>query len=92
MRTSRTKDGNNRANHTCSVSRDARPYNFNEEYRTDDFAPQRGLEEVVERRYPEAMKANGRLNKISGLNPLRRDVSVCRDSTEKYRSERGGTK
>jgi hypothetical protein len=42
-------------------------YNFRPEYRTDNYWEQRGLEQVLYNRHPEAMLANGGFNKIRAI-------------------------
>lgn len=44
-------------------------YRFNVEYRTDVYAEQRGLEQVLYDRYPGAQAANGGFNRIRGISP-----------------------
>lgn len=44
-------------------------FRFNVEYRTDVYAEQRGLEQVLYDRYPEAMQVNGGFNKIGAISP-----------------------
>lgn len=44
-------------------------YRFNVEYRTDVYAEQRGLEQLLYDRYPGAQASNGGFNKIRGISP-----------------------
>jgi hypothetical protein len=44
-------------------------YQLNVEYRTDVYAEQRGLEQMLYDRYPEAQFGNGGLSKIRGISP-----------------------
>jgi hypothetical protein len=44
-------------------------YRFNVEYRTDVYAEQRGLEQVLYDQYPGAQAANGGFNKIRAIGP-----------------------
>lgn len=47
-------------------------YRFQVEYRTNDYAEQRGLEELIYRRHPGAMAANGGYNKIGAISARNR--------------------
>jgi len=44
-------------------------FEFQVEYRTDNYAEQRGLEQLLYDRYPEAQEANGGFNKIRAIYP-----------------------
>jgi hypothetical protein len=44
-------------------------YNFQVEYRTDVYAEQRGLEQILYDRYPGARLVNGGFNQIRAINP-----------------------
>jgi hypothetical protein len=43
---------------------------FKVEDRTDDYATQRGLQQLLYDRYPGAQDINGGFNKIRGISPL----------------------
>ena len=45
-------------------------FEFQVEYRTDVYAEQRGLEQLLYKSYPEAQAANGGYNFIRAINPL----------------------
>jgi hypothetical protein len=45
-------------------------FEFQVEYRTDVYAEQRGLEQMLFDQYPEAQAANGCYNTIRGISPL----------------------
>lgn len=45
-------------------------FTFKEEYRTDVYSEQRGLESVLYDRHPVAMAVNGGFNKIGAISPL----------------------
>lgn len=44
-------------------------FDFQVEYRSDVYAVQRGLEQMLHDLYPEAMSKNGGFNKIRGISP-----------------------
>jgi hypothetical protein len=68
VRTGRTKDlAAREASHANDPA--LRDYQFNVEYRTDVYAEQRGLEQLLYDRYPGAQAANGGFNKIRGISP-----------------------
>jgi RHS repeat-associated protein len=68
VRTGRTRDLTVRqsAHFRDPVLRDL---NFNVEYRTNVYAEQRGLEQVLYDRYPGARSANGGYNRIRAISP-----------------------
>jgi hypothetical protein len=45
-------------------------FEFQVEYRTDVYAEQRGLEQMLYDQYPGAQAANGGYNMIRGISPL----------------------
>jgi hypothetical protein len=45
-------------------------FQFQVEYRTNVYAEQRGLEQMLHDQYPEAQAANGGYNMIRGIGPL----------------------
>ncbi len=68
VRTGRTKDLAARELAHANDSQLGR-FEFRVEYRTDVYAQQRGLEQVLYDRNPGAQAANGGLNKIRGISP-----------------------
>ncbi len=65
-RTGRTKDMAQRKNQHANGD-ETKDLDFNEEYRTDDYAEQRGLEQKVYDANPQAQSAKGGLNKIKPI-------------------------
>jgi hypothetical protein len=45
-------------------------YQFTVEHRTDNYAEQRGLEQMLFDQHPEAQAVNGGFNKIRAISPL----------------------
>jgi hypothetical protein len=69
VRTGRT---NNLARRAAEHANDPAVSNlqFNTEYVTNDYATQRGLEQMLYDQNPQAMLENGGLNKIRPISPL----------------------
>jgi len=88
VRTGRTKDLTAResAHHNDSVLGD---YHFNVEYRTDVYAEQRGLEQILHDRYPGAQAANGGFNKIRGISPSNPNVDFYMQSGADFLARMG---
>lgn len=55
-------------------------FQFNTEYRTDVYAEQRGLEQMLYDRYPGAQAANGGFNKIRGISRSNPNLDVYMQS------------
>jgi len=68
VRTGRTSDlaGRELAHANDPVLEELR---FQVEYRTDVYSEQRGLEQILYDRYPEARLENGGFNRIRGISP-----------------------
>jgi hypothetical protein len=83
VRTGRSNDlaARERAHASDPVLRD---YAFHVEYRTNDYAEQRGLEQILYERYPEAMLENGGFNKIRGISPLNPKGPEYMEAAEDY--------
>lgn len=89
VRTGRSKDLQSRES---AHGRDAElaGYRFQVGYRTDVYEEQRGLEDLLYNRHPEAQKANGGLNKIRAISPLNPRGSTYRKAATNYLQGNGG--
>jgi hypothetical protein len=89
VRTGRTNDLERRAAEHANdpVTQDL---DFQTEYRTDDYAEQRGLEQDLYDRYPEAQVQNGGLNKIRPISPSNPNLSDYMQAAADYLSRIGG--
>lgn len=65
-------------------------YQFNVEYRTDVYAEQRGLEEVLYNRYPNARVRNGGFNKIRAIGPSNPNFAFYMRSAAEFLARQGG--
>jgi hypothetical protein len=65
-------------------------YRFNVEYRTDVYAEQRGLEQLLYDMYPEARSVNGGFNKIRAINPRNANFADYIESAFQYLDRLGG--
>ncbi|WP_162940312.1 RHS repeat-associated core domain-containing protein [Gryllotalpicola protaetiae] len=61
-----------------------RQFDFNEEFYTDDYAEQRGLEDWLYQRYPEARAANGGFNKIGAVSPSNPNLAAYQQAASSY--------
>jgi hypothetical protein len=59
-------------------------FQFNVEYRTDVYAEQRGLEQVIYDRYPGAMQVNGGFNKIAAISSSNPNYSSYMQAARDY--------
>jgi RHS repeat-associated protein len=82
VRTGRTGDlAAREAQHARGA--DTRDLEFRVEYRTDDYAEQRGLEHRLYERYPDAQRENGGLNRMKAIrddNPRRQEYLDAADA------------
>jgi hypothetical protein len=59
-------------------------FEFQVEYRTDVYAEQRGLEQMLYDQYPQAQAANGGYNMIRGIGPLNPNGPGYMQAAEAY--------
>lgn len=64
-------------------------FEFQVEYRTDIYAQQRGLEQVLYERYPSAMSKNGGYNKIRGISPTNPKGPMYRQAAQQFLDQFG---
>lgn len=81
VRTGRSRD---LARRELEHARDCGDYVFRVEYRTDVLAQQRGLEEILYRRYPEAMVVKGGFNKIGAISGRNANRTLYLEAAEQY--------
>ncbi len=65
-------------------------YEFNVEYRTDVYAEQRGVEQMLYDQYPGAQAANGGFNYIRGISPTNSSGPFYMQAARAYLEELGG--
>jgi hypothetical protein len=64
-------------------------FQFNVEYRTDLYAEQRGLEQLLYERYPGARIENGGFNMIRGISPSNRNLDTYMQAAWDYLARPG---
>jgi len=88
VRTGRTKNLENRqAQHANDP--ELGQFEFNVEHQTDNYAEQRGLEQMVYDVNPQARAVNGGYNKIRPISPLNPRRSSYMDAAKKFLDGQG---
>ena len=89
LRTGRTKDlARRQAEHARSDT--TRNLQFDTVHRTDDYAEQRGLEQILYDDNPQAMASNGGLNKVNPISPKNKNRENYMDAANKHLENEGG--
>jgi RHS repeat-associated protein len=89
VRTGRTKDLDKRKDQHAT-GKDTKDLKFEEEYRTDNYSEQRGLEKVVYDKNPQAQSSNGGLNKIKPISDKNKNKTTYENAANDYIKRNGG--
>ncbi len=89
VRTGRTKDLEKRKE-KHAAGEDTKDLRFEEEYRTDNYSEQRGLEKVIYDKNPEAQSSNGGLNKIKPISDKNKNKTTYEKAAKDFIKRNGG--
>lgn len=89
VRTGRSKDLETRKKQHAS-GQDTKDLKFEEEFRTDNYSEQRGLEKVVYDKNPQAQSSNGGLNKIKPISDKNKNKESYENAAKDYIKRNGG--